>query len=237
VWAQGTTPKPAAPQSGTRFTTSIELVRIDVTPRDSKTGQFLPDLRKDDFTLFEDGVPQRLDTLTLTHGGRQIIDVMPEAVAPPEGIILPAARPPADTSGRVIVIFIDDLHIEFKLTSRMRQLLKQMSDYLIHDGDLFAVVSTGYSSIEQDLTYDRKRIPEIISKVSGAALKPADLVRAASTAEGPAEVKYRANTAFSTAYDMLKQLEKITNRRKTFIYMSSGYDFNPFSATPRPISG
>ena len=59
-------------------------------------------------------------------------------------------------------------------------------------------------------------------------MKPADLVRAQSTAEGPAEVKYRANTAFSTAYEVLKNFDKITNRRKIFIYMSSGYNFNPF---------
>jgi len=227
VWAQGT-PAPQNPQQATRFTTSIEFVSKDVTPRDAKTKQFLPDLKKEDFTLLEDGVEQKVESFALSHGGRLLSDVTPAAMAPPAGIILPAVRPPADTSGRIILIFIDDLHIEFKLTSRMRQLLKKMSELLIHEGDLFGVVSTGYSSIEQDMTYDRKRIPEIISKVSGAGMKPADLVRAASTAEGPAEVKYRANTAFSTAYEVLRNFDKITNRRKIFIYMSSGYDFNPF---------
>jgi len=74
----------------------------------------------------------------------------------------------------------------------------------------------------------RRAIPESFSKVAGAGVRPADLVRAASTAEGPAEVKYRANTAFSTAYDVLRNFDKITNRRKIFIYMSSGYNFNPF---------
>lgn len=225
MWAQNPTP-PA--QQGTRFTTAIDFVSQDVTPRDAKTLQFLPDLKREDFTLLEDGVPQKIESFALVHGGQLLKDVAPAALAPPTGIILPSVRPPADTSGRIIVIFIDDLHIEFKLTSRMRQLLKRMSDLLIHEGDLFTVVSTGYSSIAQDLTYDRKRIPEIVSKVSGAGLKPTDLVRAASTAEGPAEVKYRANTAFSTAYDLLKQLEKVSNRRKVFVYMSSGYDFNPF---------
>lgn len=229
VWAQGTpAPQTTAPQQGTRFTTSIDFVSKDVTPRDSKTGQFLPDLKREDFTLLEDGVEQKIESFALSHGGRLLTDIAPVAAAPPAGIILPQVRPPADTSGRIILIFIDDLHIEFKLTSRMRQLLKRMSDLLIHEGDLFGVVSTGYSSIAQDMTYDRKRIPEIISKTSGAGLKPADLVRAQSTAEGPAEVKYRANTAFSTAYDVLKNFDKITNRRKIFIYMSSGYNFNPF---------
>jgi VWFA-related protein len=228
VWAQGTPAPQTIPQQGTRFTTSIDFVSQDVTPRDAKTLQFLPDLKKEDFTLLEDGVEQKIESFALSHGGRLLSDITPAAIAPPTGIILPTVRPPADTSGRIILIFIDDLHIEFKLTSRMRQLMKRISDLLIHEGDLFGVVSTGYSSIAQDMTYDRKRIPEIISKISGAGLKPSELVRAANTAEGPAEVKYRANTAFSTAYDVLKNFGTITNRRKIFIYMSSGYDFNPF---------
>jgi VWFA-related protein len=35
--------------------------------------------------------------------------------------------------------------------------------------------------------------------------------------------------AFSTAYDMLSQMEKIANRRKAVIWVSNGYDFNPFA--------
>jgi len=216
------------PQAGARFTSAIDFVRRQVTPRDAKTKQFIPDLRKDEFILLEDGVEQKIDTMALIHGGRTIQDVVPQAVAPPPGVILPPARPPADTSGRIIVIFVDDLHFEFKLTSRVRQIVGHMADYLVHDGDLFAIVSTGYSSIEQNLTYDRKRIKEAVSKIQGAGLKPSELVAAASTSTGPAEVRYRANTAFSTAYGMLQQLDKITDRRKTFVYVSSGYDFNPF---------
>jgi VWFA-related protein len=203
-------------------------VRRDVTPRDAKTKQFIPDLRKEDFILLEDGVEQKIESMALIHGGRTIQDVLPQAVAPPAGVILPPPRPPADTSGRIIVIFVDDLHFEFKLTSRVRQIVGRMADLLVHEGDLFTIVSTGYSSIEQNLTYDRKRIKEAVSKIQGAGLKPSELVAAASTATGPAEVRYRANTAFSTAYGMLQQLDKITNRRKTFVYVSSGYDFNPF---------
>lgn len=234
VWAQGT---PATqPQQGIRFTTAIDFVSKDVTPRDTKTKQFLPDLKKEDFTLFEDGVEQKIESFALSHGGRLLTDIAPAATAPPTGIILPSVRPPADTSGRIIMIFIDDLHIEFKLTAQMRQLLKKMSDLLIHDGDLFGVVSTGYSSISQDMTYDRKRIPEIISKVSGAGLKPSELVKAPTGADGPAEVKFRANTAFSTAYEVLKNFDKITNRRKVFIYMSSGYNFNPFGDTKKRLA-
>ena len=46
-------------------------------------------------------------------------------------------------------------------------------------------------------------------------------------------MRYRAHVAFSTAYDMLKKLEQVHNRRKAFIYVSNGYDFNPFAEVAR----
>jgi len=35
--------------------------------------------------------------------------------------------------------------------------------------------------------------------------------------------------AFRTAYDLIGELAKIKNRRKAFLYVSSGYDFNPYA--------
>ena len=37
--------------------------------------------------------------------------------------------------------------------------------------------------------------------------------------------------AFDTAYGIMKTLEAVHNRRKAFVYVSNGYDFNPFSET------
>jgi VWFA-related protein len=37
--------------------------------------------------------------------------------------------------------------------------------------------------------------------------------------------------AFSTATDMMRQLEQVHNRRKAFIYVSNGYDLDPFAKT------
>jgi VWFA-related protein len=62
----------------------------------------------------------------------------------------------------------------------------------------------------------------------GGALKPSEIIQGPEGAEGPSEVRYRAHVAFSTASDLLGQLEKVTNRRKALVYISNGYDFNPF---------
>jgi VWFA-related protein len=96
---------------------------------------------------------------------------------------------------------------------------------------MFGIVSTGPSSIAIDLTYDRKRLTEAIDKVSGAGLKPNEILDTPVGAEGPSEVRYRAHVAFDTAYNIMKTLEQVHNRRKAFVYVSNGYDFNPFADT------
>src|SRR5207253_5414050 len=94
---------------------------------------------------------------------------------------------------------------------------------------MFGIVSSGPSSIAIDMTYDHKRLEEAISKISGAGLKPSEIIETPDGSQGPPEVRYRAHVAFSTAYDVLKNLEQVHNRRKAFIYVSNGYDFDPFS--------
>jgi VWFA-related protein len=94
---------------------------------------------------------------------------------------------------------------------------------------MFGIVSTGTSSIAIDLTYDLKRVDEAVGKIMGGALKFSEIIDGPEGQEGPSEVRYRAHVAFSTAGDLLAQLEKVTNRRKSLIYVSNGYDFNPFA--------
>ena len=93
---------------------------------------------------------------------------------------------------------------------------------------MFAMVSTGPSSIEVGLTYDRGLLDATISRIRGFALSPRDIIEMPDGVQGPSEVRYRTNVAFSTAFDMLKNLEGIKNRRKAVIYVSNGYDLDPF---------
>jgi VWFA-related protein len=224
------TQQPVMPTQREVIRRSIDLVTTDVIVRDNR-GQFIADLKKADFEVFEDGVKQDVVNFVLTHGGRVLNVEAPPPPPPQEGIILPPVRPTSDASGRIFIIFVDDLHLDFRNTGRIRDLFKKISKELIHEGDMFGIVSTGPSSIAIDLTYDRKRLDEAIKKITGSGLKPSEILEVPEGADGPPEVKYRANVAFSTAYDLLKTLEQVHNRRKAFIYVSNGYDFNPFSTT------
>ncbi len=225
-------PPTSSPQATTQrptFVSQVDLVTLDVIPRD-KRGQFIPDLKMKDFVVLEDGVEQSIGDYRLVYGGRELsVEVLSAPTAAPEGMILPPTRPPSDVAGRVFIIFIDDLHLQAGDSPRVRNLLTQITNTLVHDGDLFSVVSTGPSSIEVQQTYDRGRLTESIKKVMGAGMSPEDILLAPSSTAGPQELRHRVHVAFSTAYDLLKQLERVNNRRKAFIYLSSGYDFNPFT--------
>lgn len=228
--AQTQNQNPQQPAPGQPFTTRVELVTTDVVVRDNN-GQFIADLKKDDFEVLEDGVPQTVISFSLTHGGRSYNIAAPPPAPVAEGIILPPTRPTNDAAGRIFLIFVDDLHLDFRNTGRIRDLFKKIAQELIHEGDMFGIVSTGPSSLSIDLTYDRRRLDEAIKKISGAGLAPKDILDVPEGSQGPPEVRHRAHVAFSTAFDMMRQLEQVHNRRKAFIYVSNGYDLNPFQKT------
>ena len=217
-----------AAQDRPDFRASVDLITTDMIARNARTGQFIADLKPHEIEVYEDGVKQTIATIELIHGGRaySVLGLPPAPAA--EGIILPRNKPSSDTAGRVFLLFIDDLHLDVQQTARTRLLLQDMRKNLIHDGDMFGIVTTGTSSLSIQLTYDRQVLDSAIEKISGGALKPKEIIEGAQGPNGPTELRHRAHVAFSTAYDLMKNLEKLQNRRKAVIYISSGYDFNPF---------
>jgi len=234
LFAQTPAPAPGGaqtPQGGTQarptFRVRVDLVRTDVVPRDEK-GNFVSTLTKNDFEVYEDGVKQDLTSMVMSYGGRVTNVLAPPPAMAAEGLILPPVRQVNDVSGRVFIFFVDDLHLNFHSTGRVRDIFKKISKTLLHDGDMFGIVSTGTSSISVQLTYDKKRLDEAIEKMTGGGMRPEDIINAPASEEGPTEVRWRAHVAFSTAIELLQNLEKMRDRRKALVYVSDGYDFNPF---------
>jgi VWFA-related protein len=220
---------PAPSASQPTFRAGVTLVTTDVIPRDAG-GRFLPDLTKDNFTILEDGQPQKIESFALVHGGRTFNTVTTAPAALPEGIVMPSAARPAvaDTAGRVLLIFVDDLHFEPEYSPHVRRLVETMVGTLLHEGDLAAIVSSGPSAIEVGLTYDRKLVAASTSHIRGSGLTATEIFRLLDTSQGPADVRSRAQIAFYTAYNILAELEQVQNKRKAILYISTGYDFDPF---------
>ena len=213
------------------FRGGVTLVTTDVIPHDAQ-GRFVADLTRENFTVLEDGQPQAVVSFSLVHGGRTFNLLTPPsaATAAPEGIVLPPVRrPTAEAAGRVFLIFIDDLHFEPELSPHVRKLLQTIGDSLIHEGDLVALVSSGPSYISIGPTYDKKLMMEAVGKVRGSGLIPAEIFKMLESSQGPADIRARAQTAFYTAYGILNDLEQVSNKRKAVIYISTGYDFDPFA--------
>jgi VWFA-related protein len=216
-----------AQQTPPNFRVSVEAVTMDVIVKD-EAGRFIPDLSKDDFEIYEDGVKQDVTSLTVISGGRATNVLEAPPALPPEGVILPPVRKVNDTSGRIFLFFVDDLHLQFQQSGRVRNLFQKIAKELVHDGDLFGIVSSGPSSIAQDMTYDKKRLDEAIKKMTGDGLKPSEIINTGSGSEGVTELRHRAHVAFSTMLEAMDKLETVHNRRKALVWVSEGYDFNPF---------
>ena len=230
--AQGAAQQPAspppAPSQTPTFRASVDLITTDMIARNSRTEQFVADLKPGEIEIYEDGVKQEIVSFVLTHGGRVFNMQAPPPAPTQEGIILPQRRPTSDQAGRIFLIFIDDFHLQFRETPRTRDLIKRMMRNLIHEGDMFGIVSTGHSSISEQLTYDRQVLESAIERITGGGLTPKEITQGMASSQGPAELRHRAHVAFMTAYDLMRNLERVQNRRKAVIYISSGYDFDPF---------
>ena len=210
-----------------RFVSTTDYVTTEVIVRDGR-GMFVQDLNAKDFVLLEDGVAQTLTTFVRVKGGRATTQVSSGAPGR-EGLILPPVK--EEDPGRIFALFIDDRHIQPSDSLRARGLVQKIRDTLLHDGDLVTMVSTGTSSIAEPLNYDigHARFDRVTGKVLASGMTPAEIIAANQTSDGPAGIRHDAHVAFRTAYDLLDDLAKVRNRRKAFLYVSSGYDFNPYA--------
>ena len=222
--------KPKPPQTTPKFRAATDAISTDVRVTDA-AGRFIPDLTIKEFEVYEDGVRQTIKNFVAMVGGRAMTEVTPTVEPVREGMVLPRTSKPPTIQGRIFIIFIDDLHLQPLDSIKAKNVLKDIRDNLIHDEDLIGIVTTGYSSVAFDVGPDPRhlRLNEAIEKTMGAGMTPLETIQTSQTIEGPSGLRHNAHVAFKLAYEILDQAEKITNRRKAFIYITSGYDFNPFT--------
>ena len=219
-------PSDRPPQPGT-FRSGVTLIRTDVIVRDAD-GVFLANLTPSDFRIEEDGVAQEVASLVLVHGGRVFNQLAPRP-AVQEGIILPTTRARNDVAGRIFIFFVDAMHLEPQATPRVRHFIKDVADILVHDGDLVGLISNDSAGTAIDLTYDRELVKAAVDGIIGTGLTPRELIHDVQDGrEGPEELRWRAHRAFFTVNTLLENLEAVQNRRKVLLYVSTGYDMNPF---------
>jgi VWFA-related protein len=163
-----------SPKPDVTFQVEVNYVDVDVVVTDEQ-GQFVTDLTRADFAVFEDGKPQKIDTFSL-------VDI---PVEKPNDIVVEGRAIPADTrtnrrafDGRVYVIVLDDLDVSAMRSGPVRDAARKFVREHMAANDLAAVVYTsGRSDAAQEFTTDRELLIKAIDKFQGRRMRSLSLER------------------------------------------------------------
>ena len=131
------------------------------------------------------------------------------------------------------LIFVDQLHVSFAQTGRLRDLLRAVGAGLIQEGDRYLFRANGPSAVSLTtgtLIDDRELVASAIKVMTGNALKDTDILATGSGTAALDEVLYRANVALDAADEAIFALTRDAAPRQAIIYVSSGYDVETFPA-------
>jgi len=130
------------------FRTGANYVRVDVYP--TRNGMPVTDLRREDFELLDDKVPQAIDEfehVVVRAAGPQDTRREPNTVAESRQAAL-------EPRARVFVLFLDTKHVELAASRKIRAPLVEALDHLIGPDDLIAVMRPEMSA--RDITFARR---------------------------------------------------------------------------------
>jgi VWFA-related protein len=164
---------PTSPERPT-FQLSVNSVDVDVTVTDAR-GSFVRDLSRQDFELFEDGKPQKIDAFSL-------VELPIERAARFEVLGRPVStdvRTNADTTpGRVYVFLLDDLDVTPLRSTQVRKSARTFIEQHFGPHDIGAVVSTsGRKQIAQGFTSDPALLLAAVDQFVGQRLEDAEVGR------------------------------------------------------------
>ena len=159
---------------GVTFQVDVNYVDVDVVVTDEQGG-FVTGLTRDDFAVFEDGKPQKIDTFAL-------VDVPFDK---PQELVVEGRTVPPDTrtnrkpfDGRVYVIVLDDLDVSAMRSTPVRDAARRFVREHMAANDLGAVVYTsGRSDAAQEFTTDRELLVRAIDKFQGRRMRSLSLER------------------------------------------------------------
>src|SRR5262245_39533896 len=134
--AQQTPPqRPPAEQPPVTFKVEVNYVEIDAVVTDQQ-GNFVRNLKQDDFQISEQGKPQTVSVFSL-------VDIPVERFDPPlykTKPIEPDVRSnQRDFDGRMFVIVLDDLNTQFARSARVKLAARQFIEQYLGANDVAAI--------------------------------------------------------------------------------------------------
>lgn len=231
------------------FRTTVELVLIDAVVVD-KDGRAVRGLTARDFVLTERGRPQTLATFEEISHERPPGGAAPPA--PPPMVAMDVASNDAVESDRLVMVFIDDLHIWKGRTDRAKAVAQEVITRLGAEASMAVVFSSREGSTE--VTRDRATLLAAIDGLEarqtfrrphqGFAKQGADHVPPELPVEFRIAAVNKANRAslqdlynnwqhLQSLEDAARMLMSESRRRKAFVLISEGMaaDFSALQGT------
>jgi hypothetical protein len=131
------------------------------------------------------------------------------------------AQPVAEA--RNVLVVVDDLHLQFSNTPRLRELIRRILRLSIRDTDRVSLVSTGPSTINLPPTPYPAEILGALSGVIGGGLPPSAVLSAQQQPELASEVRNRATTAFFLVANAIDTIASSSPNPIAVFYFSDGY--------------
>src|SRR5438552_12083477 len=219
--------------------TETELVLVNVSVRDSN-GNFVRDLRKEDFTLLEDGKPQEIVSIDTENSDNVVTAQAPANLigtlrAPTNSA---PAQPPAISESdlrdrRLIVLFFDLTSMQPEEIERAAKSALQYTDKQMAPADLVCVLTLSNSlTVNLDFTADKEQLKTVLTGLDPGAGQGFEQGAAGDADDTPDTGA--AFTADETEYNIfntdrrLQALRSIAEnlsrvqQRKSLLYFSSG---------------
>jgi VWFA-related protein len=237
------------------FKVEVNYVEEDVRVVDTK-GNFVPNLKRDDFQLLEDGKPQKVNTFGMVDlpqtpaassrplfVGKDALPIEPD-VASNEQVL----------DGRLYLILLDDYHVDPLRSQTVRNLARRFILEKLGANDQAAVVVTsGLRAASQDFTQNRHLLLEAVDHFLGQKLPSATLNKINTAVQNQSDQatqngngqpdpitpqnmfiedadqfqrQYNARAALNSLRSISEWMSAIQGRRKAIIYISEGVDYN-----------
>ena len=245
-------PPPQAPTDTPppTFRVEVNYVEVDAVVTDSQ-GNAVTDLTLEDFEVHEDGRPQKVTTFSTVN----LPIERPERPLFADAPIEPDVQINTATEGRIYTIVLDDLHVRFTNTPRVRRALREFIEQRFGTNDLAAVVYTsGRTTAGQEFTNNARLLLEAIDRFSGRNLRSEALeindalnnrlpsefssTPTGSGARNPGNLSglptdpleferaQNARTTLSALRQLAEFMEGIRGRRKTILFVSEGISYD-----------
>ncbi|HWP55817.1 MAG TPA: VWA domain-containing protein, partial [Pyrinomonadaceae bacterium] len=162
--AQAQTKPAPSPEQDDVIRVNTELVQTDVMVFDKK-GQFVDGLKAEQFALKVDDKPQAISFFDRVTSGKAGAESKTAGGAFTNSGN--TSNPGATKRGRIIIFFVDDLHLAIDSLVRTRQALAEFIDHGLGENDQVAITSSsGQIGFLQQFTDDRAALRSAVARLN-----------------------------------------------------------------------